>query len=51
MANGDDLALRELFLGCTGDDDAAGGFLLSIDALDYDAVVKRTKLHGFLLRY
>ena len=48
-ADGDDLALRGLFLGGVGNDDAAGGLLLGIDALDDDAVVKRTKLHGVLL--
>ena len=39
-------ALARLFLGSVGNDDAAGGFLLGIDALDDDAVVKRTELHG-----
>ena len=50
-ANRDDLALRRLFLGGIRDDDAAGGLLFGIDALDDDAVVKRTKLLGVLLRY
>src|SRR6266849_651909 len=45
-----DLALRGLFLGGVGNDDAAGGLFLGIDALDDNAVVKRTKLHGVLLR-
>ena len=44
-------ALRGLFLRGVRDDDAAGGFLLGIDALDDDAVVKRTKLHAVLLIY
>jgi hypothetical protein len=44
-----DLALGRLFLSGIRDDDATGGFLLGIDALDNDAVVKRTKLHGVLL--
>src|ERR1700678_3833310 len=41
-ADGDDFALGGLFLGGVGDDDAAGGLLLCINALDDDAVVKRT---------
>src|ERR1700683_1280217 len=45
-ANGDDLALRGFFLGCVRDNDAAGRLLLGIDALNDNAVVKRTKLHG-----
>src|ERR1700683_2570297 len=45
-ADGGDLALRRLFLGGVRDDDATGRFLLGIDALDDNAVVKRTKLHG-----
>ncbi len=48
-ADGDDLALRGLYLGGVWNDDAAGRLLLGIDALDDDAVVKRTKLHGVLL--
>src|SRR5262245_17456181 len=43
----DDLALRGLFLGGVGNDDAAGGLLLGIDALDDDAVVKRAEFHGY----
>ena len=46
-ADGDDFALRGLFLGCVGNDDAAGSLLLGIDALDDDAVVKRTEFHGY----
>src|SRR5262249_50178760 len=49
-ANRDDLALGGLFLGGIGNDDAAGGFLFGIDALDDNAVVKRTKLHDVLLK-
>ena len=45
-ADGDDLALRGLLLGGVGNDDAAGSLFLGIDALDDDAVVKRTELHG-----
>src|SRR5215475_11259095 len=46
---GDDFALRGLFSSAVRDDDAAGALLLGIDALDDDAVVKRTKLHAVLL--
>ena len=35
-----------LLLGGVGNDDAAGSLLLGIDALDDDAVVKRTEFHG-----
>ena len=49
--DGDNLALRGFFLSGVRDDDAAGGFLFGLDAPDDDAVVKRTKLHGVLLRY
>src|SRR5712664_430676 len=45
-ADGDDLALGRLLLGGVGNDDAAGRLRLGIDALDDDAIVKRTKLHG-----
>src|SRR5215469_6279956 len=44
-ADGDDLALRGLFLRRVGNDDAAGGLLFGLNALDDDAVVKRTELH------
>src|SRR5215475_1447460 len=47
----DDLALGGLFLGGVGNDDAAGALLLGVDALDDDAVVKRTKLHDVLLSF
>ncbi len=47
--DGEDLALRRLLLGGVGNDDAALGLFLGIDALDDDAVVKRTKLHDILL--
>jgi hypothetical protein len=33
-------------IGGVGNDDAAGGLFLGIDAIDDDAVVKRTELHG-----
>ena len=45
-ADGDDLALRGLLFGGVGNDDAAGGFFLGIDALDDDAVVKRANVDG-----
>src|SRR5712691_11692478 len=48
---GNDFPLGRLFLGSVGDDDTAGALLLGIDALDDDAVVKRTKLHAVLLSY
>ena len=50
-ADGEDFALRGLFLGGVGNDDAAGGLFFGIDALDDNAVVKRTKLHSVLLRH
>src|SRR5499425_1194139 len=50
-ANRDDLALGGLFLRGIGDDDPASGLLFGINALDDDAVVKRTKLHGVLLSF
>src|SRR6201994_1386069 len=49
-ADGDDFALRGLFLGSVGDDDAASSLLFGVDALDHDAVVKRTEFHAVLLR-
>src|ERR1700742_650055 len=50
-ANGDDFALRGLFLGTVGDDNAASGLLFGVDTLDHDAVVKRTEFHAVLLGY
>src|SRR5215475_1905753 len=41
-----DLAFHRLFLGRVRDDDAALGLLFLRDALDHDAVVKRTELHA-----
>jgi hypothetical protein len=32
-----------------GDDDAAGGFLLSLDTTDEDTIVQGTELHKLLL--
>src|SRR6266436_7643086 len=48
-AYGDDFPLGGFLFGGVRDDDAAGALLLGIDALDDDAVVKRTKLHAVLL--
>src|SRR3982751_6550438 len=48
-ANCDDLALRGLFLRCVRNDDAASCLLFGVDALNHDAVVKRTEFHGILL--
>ncbi len=42
--DGDDLALRRLLLGGVGNDDAALGLLLGIDAAHDNAVVERAKL-------
>src|ERR1700758_4200231 len=44
--DGDDLAFHRLFLGRVRNDDAALGLLFLRDALDHDAVVKRTELHA-----
>src|SRR5947208_5767732 len=51
-ADGDDFALRRLFLHGVGDDDAAGGLRLGLDTLDDHAVVQGTELqlgHAFLI--
>src|SRR5579871_3138 len=48
--DGDDFSLGGFLFGSVRDDDAAGALLLGLDALDDDAVVKRTKLHAVLLR-
>src|SRR4051795_9583650 len=48
-ADGGDFALRGLFLGSVGNDNAACGLLFGVDALDHDAVVKRTEFHAVLL--
>src|SRR6185312_15118760 len=44
--NGDDLAFHRLFLSRVRDDDAALGLVFFRDALDHDAIVKRTELHA-----
>src|ERR1700738_1192165 len=41
-----DFALRGLFLGAVGNDDAALGLLFGIDTLDHDAVMQRAEF-GF----
>src|SRR5229473_2456159 len=41
-----DFALRGLFLGAVGNDDAALGFFFGVDTLDHDTVMQRTKF-GF----
>ena len=46
VAGGDDLALLGLFLGGVGDDDPADLLFAFLDALDDDAVVQRSDLHG-----
>src|SRR5437868_6222779 len=50
-AYGGDFALRGFFLGSVRNDDAAGGLLFGVDALDHDAVVKRTEFHAVLLSF
>src|SRR3954471_1306467 len=50
-AHGDDFALRGLFLGTVRNDDAASSLLFGVDALDHDAVVKRTEFHAVLLSF
>src|SRR5579864_5569466 len=49
-ADGGDFALGGLFLGRVRNDDAACGLLFGVDALDHDAVVKRTEFHAVLLK-
>ena len=48
VAGGDDFALLGLFLGGVGDDDAADFLFAFLDALDDDAVVQWSDLHGAL---
>src|ERR1700741_186429 len=45
-ARGDNLAFLQLLLCGVGNDDAAGGFLLGIDAAHEHAVVQRTEMHA-----
>src|SRR5690606_5301084 len=44
--DGEDLALLRLLGGGVGDDDAAGGLRLAVEALDQDAVMEWTEFHG-----
>src|ERR1700730_1191304 len=46
--NGGDFALGGLFLGGVRNDDAALGLFFGFDALDHNAVVKRTEFHAIL---
>src|SRR5258708_2472095 len=46
-----DFALRGLFLGAVGNDNAASGLLFGVDTLDHNAVVKRTEFHAVLLSF
>src|SRR5256714_1048169 len=48
-SNGDDLALLRLLLGGVGNNDATSGLRLGVDALDDNAVVKRSEFHRCLL--
>src|SRR6202051_1614036 len=50
-AHSGDFALRGFFLGAVRDDDAASFLLFGVDALDHDAVVKRTEFHAVLLSF
>ena len=45
-ARGDDFALHRLFLGRVGDDDAARGLFLGVEAADHDPVMQGTELHS-----
>src|SRR6202795_1637029 len=47
-AHSGDFAPRGFFLGAVRDDDAASCLLFGVDALDHDAVVKRTEFHAVL---
>jgi hypothetical protein len=42
-------ALHRLFLGSVGNDDAAGGLGVFLQAANNDAIMKRTELHGINL--
>src|SRR3981081_1453243 len=46
-----DFALGGLFLGAVWNDDAASCLLFGVDALDHNAVVKRTEFHAILLGF
>src|ERR1700729_977675 len=44
-ADGDHLSLRRLLFGGIRNNDSACGLILGVDARNYNAVVKRPKLH------
>ena len=46
-AGGDHLALLRFFFGGVGDDDSADPLFAFVEALDDDAVVKWSDVHGF----
>src|SRR6202171_4044863 len=46
-----DFALRGLFLGADRNDDTASCLFFGVDALDHNAVVKRTEFHAVLLSF
>src|SRR5262249_23001990 len=46
--SGDDFPFHRFFLGGIGDDDAAYGLLLLLDAADEDAILQRSKFHTAL---
>src|SRR5258708_3306949 len=48
-ADGGAFPLRRLFLGAIRNNDAASGLPFGVDALDHNAVVKRTEFHALLL--
>jgi hypothetical protein len=50
-ADGLDFALVGLFGGVVGNDDAGGGALLFLEALDDHAVMQRTDFHGLALLF
>src|SRR6185312_1416588 len=47
-AHGNDFAFLRLLLGGVGDDDAARGLLILLDAADDHAVAERTEFHGWV---
>ena len=48
VTDGENFALDGLLFGRVGDDDPSLGLLFFFDALDDDAVLQRTDLHGVL---
>src|SRR5690242_18916137 len=49
LAGGDHLALLRFFFGGIGDDDSSDLLFAFVEALDDEAVVKRSDIHGFQL--